>query len=155
MQDETRRYGDRLRSQGRAPVEIRIGINTGEVVVREVYTGGGHAEYTPIGHTTNLAARLQSLARSSSVVVSEMTEKLVAGYFQLKSLGPVQIKGVSEALNLYEVTGLGPLRTAGREVTGDPGSKTSSPKRIGELCEVAAPLRQRSNALCSAPSWPP
>jgi class 3 adenylate cyclase/tetratricopeptide (TPR) repeat protein len=118
IQDETRRYGDRLRSQGRAPVEIRIGINTGEVVVREVHTGGGHVEYTPIGHTTNLAARLQSLARSSSVVVSPVTEKLVAGYFQLKPLGPVQIKGVTEALNLYEVTGLGPLRTRFQRAAG-------------------------------------
>src|SRR5207245_1426460 len=80
MQEEMRRYEDRLRSQGRAPIQIRIGINTGEVVVRELHTGA-HPEYTPIGHTSNLASRLQNLARSGSIVVSEPTEKLVEGYF--------------------------------------------------------------------------
>src|SRR5215469_6922677 len=67
-----RRYEDRLRSRGRAPIQIRIGINTGEVVVREVHTGA-HPEYTPIGHTANLASRLQHLARGGSIVVSEPT----------------------------------------------------------------------------------
>jgi class 3 adenylate cyclase/tetratricopeptide (TPR) repeat protein len=110
MQEEMRRYEDRLRRQGRAPIQIRIGINTGDVVVREVRTGA-HPEYTPIGHTANLASRLQNLARSGSIVVSEATEKLVEGYFQLKSLGAAQIKGVSEPVNVYEVTGLGALRT--------------------------------------------
>jgi class 3 adenylate cyclase/predicted ATPase len=110
MQEEMRRYEDRLRSQGRAPIQIRIGINTGEVVVREVHTGA-RPEYTPIGHTANLASRLQNLARSGSIVVSEPTEKLVEGYFQLKSLGAAQIKGASEAVAIYEVAALGPLRT--------------------------------------------
>ena len=110
MQDEMRRYEDRLRSRGRAPIQIRIGITTGEVVVRELHTGA-HPEYTPIGHTANLASRLQNLARSGSIVVSEPTEKLVEGYFQLKSLGSAQIKGASEPVNVYEVTGLGALRT--------------------------------------------
>ena len=110
MQDEMRRYEDRLRSRGRAPIQIRIGINTGEVVVREVHTGA-HPEYTPIGHTANLASRLQHLARGGLIVVSEPTEKLVEGYFQLKSLGAAQIKGASEPVNIYEVIGLGALRT--------------------------------------------
>ena len=50
----------RLRADGRAPIEIRVGVNTGEVVVRSISTGDGHAEYTPIGHTTNLASRMQT-----------------------------------------------------------------------------------------------
>src|SRR5216683_7824424 len=50
MQEELRRHADQLKSQGRRPIEIRIGINTGEVVVRTVQTGG-HAEYAPVGHT--------------------------------------------------------------------------------------------------------
>src|SRR5215469_9742445 len=52
MQEETRRYGDKLRAEGGAPVEIRVGVNTGEVVIRSISTGDGHVEYTPIGHTT-------------------------------------------------------------------------------------------------------
>ena len=111
MQDELLRYGSKLQAEGRAPIEIRVGINTGEVVVRSIATGDGQVEYTPIGHTTNLASRLQSLARTGTVAVSEQTRKLVEGYFQLKPLGPTRIKGVSEPVNVYEVIGLGPLRT--------------------------------------------
>jgi len=111
MQDELLTYGSKLQAEGRAPIEIRVGINTGEVVVRSIATGEGQVEYTPIGHTTNLASRLQSLARTGTVAVSEQTCKLVEGYFQLKPLGPTRIKGVSEPVNVYEVTGLGPLRT--------------------------------------------
>jgi len=110
MQEGMRRYEDQLRSHGSSPIQIRIGVNTGEVVVRELHTGS-HPEYTPIGHTANLASRLQNLARSGSIVVSEPTEKLVEGYFQVKSLGAANIKGTSEPANVYEVTGLGALRT--------------------------------------------
>src|ERR1700691_5973423 len=111
MQEELLRYGSRLQSEGRAPIEIRVGINTGEVVVRSIATGDGQVEYTPIGHTTNLASRLQSLAPTGTVAVSAQTRQMVEGYFQLKPWGPTRIKGVSEPVNVYEVIGLGPLRT--------------------------------------------
>ncbi len=111
MQDELLRYGSKLQAEGRAPIEIRVGVNTGEVVVRSIATGDGQVEYTPIGHTTNLASRLQSLARTGTVAVSEQTRRQVEGYFQLKPLGPTKVKGVSEPVNVYEVIGLGPLRT--------------------------------------------
>ena len=62
MQDDLRKYGAKLQQAGRAPIEIRIGVNTGEVVVRSITTGEGHTEYTPIGHTANLASRLEALA---------------------------------------------------------------------------------------------
>src|SRR5277367_1683559 len=122
MQEELRRYGAKLQAEGRAPIEIRVGVNTGEVVVRSIATGATQVEYTPIGHTTNLASRLQSIARTGSIVVSEATRKLCEGYFILKPLGPTKLKGVSERINVYEVTGLGPLRTrlqraAGRGLT--------------------------------------
>jgi hypothetical protein len=90
---------------------VRVGVNTGEVVVRTIQTGESHAEYTPIGHSTSLAARLQTLATPGSTVISGQTRRLVEGYFQLKALGPTRIKGVSEPVEVCEVTGLGPLRT--------------------------------------------
>ena len=111
-----------MREAGNLPIEARVGVNTGEVVVRSISTGGGHTEYTPIGHTTNLASRMQALAPTGSIAVSEQTRKLVEGYFALKPLGPTKVKGVTEPVNVYEVTGLGPLRTrlqrsAGRGLT--------------------------------------
>src|SRR5262249_28209261 len=67
--------------------------------------------YTPIGHSTGLAARLQTLANPGAVVIGESLGRLAEGYFQLKPLGPARIRGVNGPVELFEVTGLGPLRT--------------------------------------------
>ena len=123
MQEELRRYSDRLRAEGKAPVEIRIGINTGEVVMRSVGKDQSHAEYLPAGHAVGLASRLQTIAPTGSIALSEHTRQLVEGYFTLKPLGPARIKGVTEAVNVYEVLGLGPLRTL--HVLRFPGSGTA------------------------------
>ena len=111
VQEDMRRYSAELRKQGNPPIEIRIGINTGEVVVRSIRTDDAHTEYTPIGHSTSLAARMQTLAPTGSIVITEQTQKLAAGYFELKALGPARIKGVSDPIDVYEVLGIGPLRT--------------------------------------------
>jgi len=74
------------------PLEVRIGINTGEVVLRMVHTGG-HTEYTPIGHAANLAARMQTVAPAGGIVISEGMRDLVEGYFELRDLGPTEVKG--------------------------------------------------------------
>ena len=111
MQSEMRRYSAKLRAAGNLPLEARVGVNTGEVVVRSIATGEDHAEYTPIGHSTSLAARMQALAPTGSVATTDITRKLGEGYFTFKSLGPTVVKGVSEPVEVYEVTGLGPLRT--------------------------------------------
>jgi hypothetical protein len=111
MQEDLKRYAAKLREKGSAPIEIRVGLNTGEMVVRSVKTGEHRTEYTPIGHSTSLAARMQALAPTGSIAVSEQTQKLVEGYFEFKPLGPTRVKGVSEPVNVYELIGLGPLRT--------------------------------------------
>ncbi|MGH7934036.1 MAG: adenylate/guanylate cyclase domain-containing protein [Candidatus Binataceae bacterium] len=111
MQQEIKKLAGHLRAEGRAPIQIRVGLNTGEVVVRPIQTGERHVEYTPIGHTANLASRMQTLAEPGSVVVSETTFRLCDGYFLFRALGPSRVKGVSEPVNVYELTGLGSLRT--------------------------------------------
>jgi class 3 adenylate cyclase/tetratricopeptide (TPR) repeat protein len=111
MQAEVKRYSERLRAEKGVNLQVRVGANTGEVVVREIRTGEKHTEYAPIGHSTGVAARLEALAVPGSIVISESVRKLVEGYFALKALGPVRIKGVSEPLEIYEVEGLGTLRT--------------------------------------------
>src|SRR4029434_8249545 len=70
-----------------------------------------HTDYTPIGHSTGLASRMEGLATPGSIVVSEHTYKLTEGYFAFKPLGAVRVKGVSEPVTIYEVVGVGPLRT--------------------------------------------
>jgi len=111
MQEEMKQYADRLRLAGGAPLQIRVGINTGEVVVRSIRTDDLHTDYVPVGHSTNLAARMESLATPGSIVISQHTHRLVDGYFECKSLGTANVKGASEPLPIYEVLGVGPLRT--------------------------------------------
>ena len=111
LQDEIRRMSDRLRTEGRTPIEIRAGVNTGEVVVRSIKTGDRQTEYTPIGHTVNLASRMQSVANAGAIVISDNTRNLVEGYFALRSLGLTRVKGINDSVRVYEVAGLGPLRT--------------------------------------------
>jgi predicted ATPase len=106
--DELHRHGEDLRSRGRPAVEVRIGINTGEVVMRTVHTGG-HTEYAPVGQVINLAARMQSAAPAGGIVISEDTQRLVEGYFELRELGPTEVKGIEEPISIYEVIGAGPL----------------------------------------------
>ena len=110
MQEELRRYADRLRTEGKIPVEARAGVNTGEVVVRTIETGG-HTEYTPVGHVTNLAARMQTAAPAGSIAASEATQRLCEGYFEFRALGPMLVKGLNAPVEVYEVVRAGPLRT--------------------------------------------
>ena len=111
VQEDMAKYSAGLRAAGNPPVEIRVGLNTGEVVVRSIRTDDAHTEYTPIGHSMSLAARMQTLAPTGSIVITEQTQKLTAGYFDLKPLGAARIKGVSDPINVYEVIAIGPLRT--------------------------------------------
>jgi len=110
MQEELHRYAERLRSEGKIPVEARVGVNTGEVVVRSIETGG-HTEYTPVGHVTNLAARMQAAAPSGSIAVSEATRRLCEGYFEFRAMGPTAIKGLDAPIEVYEVVRAGLLHT--------------------------------------------
>jgi class 3 adenylate cyclase/predicted ATPase len=111
MQEAMRRYADTLRAKGSPPLLMRVGINTGEVVVRSIRKDDLHTDYVPVGHSTNLAARMEQMAAPGSIVVSAYTHRLTDGYFAFKDLGLTQIKGVEEPLNIYEVLGVGQLRT--------------------------------------------
>jgi class 3 adenylate cyclase/predicted ATPase len=111
MQEEGQRYAEQLRREHGITVLIRVGVNTGEAVVRSIRTDNLHTDYVPIGHATSVAARLESLAAPGSILVSEPTYRLTEGYFEFRSLGAAQVKGVSRPVPIYEVLGVGPLRT--------------------------------------------
>ena len=72
---------------------------------------GGHTEYTPVGHVTNLAARMQTAAPAGSIAASEATQRLCEGYFEFRALGPTAVKGLNAPVEVYEVVRAGPLRT--------------------------------------------
>jgi class 3 adenylate cyclase/tetratricopeptide (TPR) repeat protein len=150
MQEEMRRYSARLREAGNLPIEARVGVNTGEVVVRSIATGEGHAEYTPIGHSTSLAARMQALAPTGSIAVTNATRKLCEGYFAFKPLGPTRIKGVHEPVEVYEVTGLGPLRTRLQRSAGRGLTKFVGREREMEALKRAAELAKQGHGQVAA-----
>ena len=90
---------------------MRIGVNTGEVVVRSIRKDDLHTDYVPVGHSTNLAARMEQMATPGSILVTEYTQKLTEATLSLRRWARREIKGVEEPLNVYEVLGAGPLRT--------------------------------------------
>jgi class 3 adenylate cyclase/tetratricopeptide (TPR) repeat protein len=110
MQEAIGRYAeDALRLHG-VPVQIRIGLNSGEVVVR--FIGSDlRMDYTAVGQTTHLAARMEQIAKPGSILLSGETVRLAEGYVQVKQVGPVPVKGFERPIEVYELTGTGPTRT--------------------------------------------
>ena len=84
-----------------APLQTRVGIATGLVVVGDLIGSGAYQEQAIVGETPNLAARLQGVAAPNSVVVAESTRKLVGDLFELRDIGPQELKGLSGAVRAW------------------------------------------------------
>lgn len=97
-------YGRRLRAARDIEFKMRIGLNTGLVVVGAI-GNDLRMDYTAIGDTTNLAARMQQHAPPGTVLVAEPTYRLIGGYFETRRVGPLTVKGKSEPIESYEVIG--------------------------------------------------
>jgi class 3 adenylate cyclase/tetratricopeptide (TPR) repeat protein len=110
MQGAVRRYGEELRRIQGVKAQIRVGVNSGEVVVRAIGSDL-RMDYTAVGQTTHLAARMEQLADPATILVTGDTLRLAEGYIEVKPLGPVPVKGVDAAIEVYEITGAGPLRS--------------------------------------------
>jgi TOMM system kinase/cyclase fusion protein len=92
----------KLNKQLSHPLPVRIGIHTGSVVVGAIGSEG-RQEQLALGEVPNIAARVQGLAETNSVVVSAVTQRLVAGLFDCQDLGPQALKGITTPLSLYRV----------------------------------------------------
>jgi class 3 adenylate cyclase/tetratricopeptide (TPR) repeat protein len=110
MQDAIRRYREEMRRTHGVEVHIRVGLNSGAVVVRAI-DSSLHMDYTAVGQTTHLAARMEQLALPGSIRVTADTLRLVEGYVEVTPLGPIPIKGVQEPVEVYELLRAGPVRT--------------------------------------------
>jgi class 3 adenylate cyclase len=93
----------RLRRERGVALEVRIGISTGLVVVGELIGEGEARERGVVGDTPNLASRLQNLAEPGTVVVSESTRRLLGRTFELKGLGPLELKGFKAPVLAWSV----------------------------------------------------
>lgn len=102
MLSQAQEYAEEVQKKYNIPFSIRIGINTGPVVVGAIGSDVKY-EYTAMGDAVNLAARMQSAARPMTVLISENTYRFVAPLFESIDLGPIEVKGKSEPVRVYEV----------------------------------------------------
>jgi class 3 adenylate cyclase/tetratricopeptide (TPR) repeat protein len=110
MQQAVNQYAEEARRTHGVTVQIRVGLNSGEVVVRAI-GNDLHMDYTAVGETTHLAARMEQAARPGTVLMAPATRDLVEGFVAVTSRGPVPVKGRREPVEVYELSGLGPART--------------------------------------------
>jgi class 3 adenylate cyclase/tetratricopeptide (TPR) repeat protein len=110
MQQSVKKYAEEVRRSHAAMVKIRVGLNSGEVVVR-TSSSDLHKHYSAVGQTTHLAAWMEQLARPGTVRLTEHTCRLVEGLVQVTSLGTMPVKGVAAPINIFELTGPGAGRT--------------------------------------------
>ena len=110
MQETIKRYAEEvLRTQG-IPLQIRVGLNSGEVVVRSIGSDL-HMDYTAVGQTTHLAARMEQIAMPGSILISPETLSLAEGYVMVKSLGSMPIRGLSAPVEVFEAVGAAMVRS--------------------------------------------
>jgi class 3 adenylate cyclase/tetratricopeptide (TPR) repeat protein len=110
MQETVARYGEDIRRSHGLPVMIRVGINSGEIVIRAI-GNDLQMDYTVVGQTVHLASRMEQMAKPGSVLITANTLQLAESYVSIASLGPVPVKGLAVPLPVYEVTGVGVART--------------------------------------------
>jgi len=110
MQDSVKRYAEVVQRSAGVPIQIRVGLNSGEVVVRSIGSDL-HMDYTAVGQTVHLAARMEQMAMAGSILLTADALRFAEGFVEVKPLGPVNVKGLSEPVEVYEVTGAGSVRT--------------------------------------------
>ena len=142
MQDSISRYADDLqRSQG-VPVQIRVGLNSGEVVVRSIGSDL-RMDYTAVGQTTHLAARMEQMARPGSVLIAADTLRLVEGFVHTRELGPATVRGLETPVVVHELTGASPVRSRLRATaTRGLGRFVGRSRELGELDRARAMAQQ-------------
>ena len=110
MQDSIGRYTDELQRTQGVPVHIRVGLNSGEVVVRSIGSDL-RMDYTAVGQTTHLAARMEQMARPGSILVTADTLRLVEGFIHSREVGPATVRGLETPVVVHELTGASAVRS--------------------------------------------
>jgi class 3 adenylate cyclase/tetratricopeptide (TPR) repeat protein len=110
MQDMMRSYTEQLRRDHGIEMQIRVGLNSGEVVVRSIGSDL-RMDYSAVGQTTHLAARMEQLATPGTIRLTANTLSLAEGFVEVKAIGPIPVKGMTERIEIYELSGASAART--------------------------------------------
>jgi class 3 adenylate cyclase/tetratricopeptide (TPR) repeat protein len=110
MQEDIGRFGDEMQRAIGTPIQIRVGLNSGEVVVGSIGSDL-KMEYSAVGQTTHLAARMEQMAKPASVLLTADTFRLAEGYVQARALGAVPVRGLAEPVEVFELIGTTAART--------------------------------------------
>ena len=110
MQAAVQRLTDDVRRSHGLEVRIRVGLNSGEVVVRAIGSDL-HMDYTAVGQTTHLAARMEQVAAPGTILLTAETLRLVEDFVDVKALGPTSIKGLAEPVHVFQLVSAGPIRS--------------------------------------------
>jgi predicted ATPase len=110
MQETVKRYAAEVRRSEGVPLQIRGGLNSGEVLVGSI-GNDLRMDYTAVGRTTHLAARMEQMAVPGSILITADTLRLAEGYAEVNPLGPMSVKGLSDPVEVYEVTGATTVRS--------------------------------------------
>jgi class 3 adenylate cyclase len=110
MQESVGRYAEGVRRVEGIPIQIRVGLNSGEVVVRAIGSDL-HMDYTAVGQTTHLAARMEQMALPGSILMTAATFNLAEGFIQVRPLGSLPVRGLTGPMEVYEVMGVEAVRS--------------------------------------------
>ncbi len=110
MQEAVKRYAEDVHRAEGIPLQIRVGLNSGEVVVRSIGSDL-RMDYTAVGQTTHLAARMEQMAVPGTILIAPETLALAEGYVVVKALGARAVKGLDTPIEIYEVLGAGTVRS--------------------------------------------
>jgi class 3 adenylate cyclase/tetratricopeptide (TPR) repeat protein len=109
IQGAIRRYTEQIQREHGRDLQIRVGLNSGEVVVRAIQNDL-HMDYSALGQTTHLAARMEQLATPGSILLTAETLHLADDFIEVTSLGPAPIKGLPAPVQVFELVGASPAR---------------------------------------------
>jgi class 3 adenylate cyclase/tetratricopeptide (TPR) repeat protein len=110
MQETIGRHSAEVRRTQGVSIQIRIGLNSGDVIVRSI-GNDLRMDYSAVGQTTHLAARLEQLAAPGSMLLSRDCLRLAEGYVETKALGPVALKGAAVPIEVHELVAAAPVRS--------------------------------------------
>jgi predicted ATPase/class 3 adenylate cyclase len=110
MQESVKRYAASLWRDEGIRVQIRVGLNSGEVVVRSIGSDL-HMDYTAVGQTAHLAARMEQIAAPGTILLTADTVRLAEGFLQVQPLGATPVKGLADKVEVLELTGASPVRS--------------------------------------------